>query len=613
MESRVRLIVIISLSVFCWFGPTVGVAPPAVECYGVGNTDCKAYSYQGLFSDRNECRAAKVVYPTTEQEVIAAVADGVKNGLKMRVISKGSHSLPSLVCPGGNGAGMFISTRDYKGIAVNTGPGTPTATVEAGVMLKAFMDEASRHGLTFPHMPYWGGLSISGILGTGAHGSGIWGKGSSMYEYVKEIRLVVPASEEDGYAKVINLVAGVDDEILNAARLSLGVLGVISTVTLELQPMFKRSFSLVEKSDVDLETQVALNAEQNEFGDITWYPAQKLAVYRLDNRVPVVTTGEGVNKYIHLQPLPAALFEAARLSEEVDETSGDGQAKCMRATAQVSALNLMGHGFTNNGTHFTGYPVVGFQNSIATSGTCEDTTIPSLMCVWDRRHKGVLSFEEGFTVSFSNIPAFIRDVKALVALNPESLCGIGLYAGILMRHIKKSRSAYLGPIEDGVELDIVYYRSRDPHVPRLYQDVTEEIEQMLLFKYNARPHWGKSQVVGFVTTKDMYPELPRFLKVKNQLDPQGLFSNDWTDSVLNVDGAAANLQKFGPHCALDGQCICTEDIHCAPEKGYFCQAGRIYTEARVCRKVSNVNETSFAYLTHDADSCVDPWCSLSIL
>ncbi|KAL3682820.1 hypothetical protein R1sor_000842 [Riccia sorocarpa] len=583
-ECRVRLTgIILILSVCSWSTPTAGVAPPAVVCSGVGNTGCKGYSYQGFFSDRNDCRAGKVVYPTTEQEVIAAVADGVKNGLKMRAVSKGSHSLPSLVCPGGNGTGVFISTRDYKSITVNVD--TQSATLDAGVRLKPFLDEAARHGLTFPHMPYWAGLSISGILGTGAHGSGIWGKGSAVYEYVKEIRLVVPASAEEGYAKVINLVAGIDDEILNAARLSLGVLGVVSTVTLELQPMFKRSVSFLSKSDVDIETQVAINAQRNEFGDVSWYPAEKLAVYRSDNRVPVRTPGVGVNQYIPFRPIPAAAVEATRLSEVIDEATGDARAKCVTAAAQISALSLVGNGFTNNGILFTGYPVVGFQNSIATSGTCDDTNVAGSGCGWDRRFKGVFAFQNGFTVSFSNLPAFIRDVKALVALNSESLCVFGLYAGILMRHVKKTGSAYLGEVEEGVDLDISYYRSRDPQAPRLYEDVTEEIEQMLLFKYNARPHWGKNRVVGFATTKNLYPDLPRFIKVKNQLDPQGLFSNDWTDKVLNVDGAAVNLQKFGPYCALEGNCICTEDIHCAPEKGYFCQAGRVYTEARVCRKV----------------------------
>ncbi|RAL38408.1 hypothetical protein DM860_002386 [Cuscuta australis] len=545
------------------------------------NKNCTVTNSYGAFPDRSLCRAAEVAYPRTEEELVAAAS---RENRKMKPATRFSHSIPKLACPGdGNGNGLIISTM-HLNRTLKVDNRSMTATVESGVSLRQLINDAAEAGMALPYTPYWWGLTVGGMMATGAHGSSFWrSAGTAVHDFVVRARIVTPASPEEGYATVRQLEE--DDPEINAARVSLGVLGVISQVTLKLEPMFKRAVTYVEEDDTELWEGAAAFGCQHEFGDMTWFPSQRRVVKRIDDRVKTNAPSNGLNDFLGFRSTPSTVLSLTRAAEENQEAINDANGKCILANTSTFVTKVAAYGFTNNGVIFTGYPIIGYQNRLQSSGTCLDSPNDGLLiaCPWDPRVKGLFFHQTTFSVSLSKVKGFIQDVQKLVNLDPKALCGVELYNGILMRYVTSS-GAYLGKQDDAIDFDITYYRSKDPTTPRLYQDFIEEIEQLAIFKYEALPHWGKNRNVAFLGAINKYAKFDEFLKVKDKYDPKGLFSSVWSDQVLGL-GEGLTISKEG--CALEGLCICSQDSHCAPRKGYYCQSGKVYKDARVCAKISN--------------------------
>ncbi|XP_051130130.1 L-gulonolactone oxidase 3 [Andrographis paniculata] len=554
--------------------------PSPIQCDG-GRNECTLSNSYGVWPDREPCRVSAVFFPTTEAELRSAVADAVKKGLKLKVVSKFSHTIPKFACPQIGVPNALISTERYNQ-SIDVDEANLAVTADAGVGLRELIDRVEAAGLSLAVAPYWEGVSVAGMISTGAHGSSWRGRGGAVHDHVTAIRLIIPATASEGFAKIVDLKN--TDPLLNAAKVSLGLLGAISKVTFSLEPGFKRRVTFNYTNDNGIENEFMNHGKKYEFGDIQWYPSRHSAVYRYDDRVPIDTPGDGLNDFIGFQPNLITISQSLRASEKAAENTKSVDGKCVLASTFVAYKKLVANGFKNNKLVFTGYPVIGRQGKIQTSGSCLYSSSPATACAWDPRIKGLSFYESAAIFPATRFRDFIADVKKLRDINPRSFCGADIYNGFLIRYVPRS-AAYLAAPEDSVVVDFNYYRADDAATPRLHQDVWEEVEQMAFFGHGARPHWGKNRHVAFTGAAEKYPKLREFVAAKAALDPANVFSSDWSERVMAGNGGDAGDKEDG--CALEGRCVCSEDRHCSPKNGYFCQHGRVYTLARVCRYSSN--------------------------
>jgi len=109
---------------------------------------------------------------------------------------------------------------------------------------------------------------------------------------------------------------------------------MISKVTFRLEPLFKRSITYVTKHDIDLGDQALEFGKQHEFADLTWYPSQHKVMYRIDDRVPNTTRGNGVYHFTGFRAIPSFALAIVRSTGEIfiidlDVERGILQSSCL--------------------------------------------------------------------------------------------------------------------------------------------------------------------------------------------------------------------------------------------------------------------------------------------
>ncbi|MFF4086075.1 FAD-binding protein [Streptomyces nigra] len=165
--------------------------------------------------------AGELHRPASVDEVAALVAASTR----VRVLGSG-HSFNEIAEPGPDGVLLSIAALPPL---VDVDGAARRVRVSGGTRYAELARAVHTHGLALPNMASLPHISVAGSVATGTHGSGV-GNGS-LASAVREVELVTA----DG--SVVRV--GRDDPRFGGAVTSLGALGVVTALTLDLEPAFE--------------------------------------------------------------------------------------------------------------------------------------------------------------------------------------------------------------------------------------------------------------------------------------------------------------------------------------------------------------------------------------
>ena len=137
--------------------------------------------------------------------------------------------------------GNMISLDRYNGVIGRTDlpDGSALVEVQAGIRLRDFNDALEKMGLSLLNLGATAAQSVAGATATGTHGTGM--QIGSISTQITAMRLV----DSTGRVHVVS-DKDEDTDIFEAARVGIGALGAISTITFKAAPLFKLRKRLID-------------------------------------------------------------------------------------------------------------------------------------------------------------------------------------------------------------------------------------------------------------------------------------------------------------------------------------------------------------------------------
>ncbi|MER7243604.1 D-arabinono-1,4-lactone oxidase [Kribbella sp. NPDC000426] len=425
------------------------------------------------WSGTESATGIETLRPGSTDELAAAVKSAAEQGKKLKAVGSGHSftgcSVPQQVMIRLDGLSSITHADKYSG-RVTVGAGTGLRKLNAG--LAAF-------DLAMANLGDIDKQTISGAISTGTHGTGA-GLGGLATQVVA-LDLVTA----DG--SVLHCSAEENPDVFAAARVSVGALGVISSLTLQCVPAF-----LLRAQEMPLPLADVLDgfhefADGNDHFEFYWFPHTDIALTKRNNRVAAGVDASPVGRI-------RGWVDDELLSNKVFELTNR---LAVRRPGTVPRINQLA--------------------SRALSAREYVDSSYKVFC----SERNVIFRESEYAVPREHVVEVIRRLRDWIDTSGSRIpfpieVRVAAPDNIWLSTASGRETAYVA----------IHQYHRLPHDP--YFQAFENI----VAEYDGRPHWGKLHTLTAADLRARYPHFDDFLAVRDRLDPQRSFENQYTRQVF---------------------------------------------------------------------------------
>jgi len=417
----------------------------------------------------------RVHRPRDTAAIAEAIGRTAADGRRLRPLGSG-HSFTAIAAA--NSDAMDLT--GWTGIA-SADVAKGLVTVRSGTTLKQLNAELDALGLAMTNLGDIDAQTVAGAISTGTHGTGA--RLGGIATQIAALELVLA----DG--TVVTCSADERPDLFAAARVGLGALGVISTVTLQCEPSFLLSAQERPEPLEQVLEGFDQFADENDHFEFYWFPYGKNALVKRNNRLPAGSEHRPLSKLKEF------------VDYEITENVAFG-GLCRLGRAVPKLVQPLGR----------------FASNILSAREYSDTSHRVFVT-----HRGVRFVEAEFAIPrealhdvFSELRAFVPKLENPVAFPVE--VRVAAADDIWLSTANGRDSAYIA-IHQFVGMPYREYFAG-------FASIVGEV--------GGRPHWGKMHDLDAATLRSRYPRFDDFLRVRKEVDPAGIFTNTYLDRVLGT-------------------------------------------------------------------------------